>query len=96
MIIMFSRVVYNYCTSIASPSDAENDAASGFASSSPSANLQTRPPSKKRNTGTPSSPSTQAQWVGMELYKKLQDFVSQHLVTVLSVFILIFIAFIIE
>ena len=76
----FFRVVYSYCTSIASPSDAENDATTAAAN-----NLQTRPATKKRASGANSSPSTQAAWIGMELYKKLQDFVGQHLVGILSV-----------
>jgi hypothetical protein len=59
----------------------ENDATAAIASG----NLQTRHPSKKRNTGNSCSPSTQAAWVGMELYKKLQDFVGNHLLTVLHV-----------
>ncbi|GAU89044.1 hypothetical protein RvY_01640 [Ramazzottius varieornatus] len=69
--------VYSYCTSMTHNGQEPPSAPS----------LQTKSKRRPTGRGEPScsdaaTPSTQAAWVGMELYKKLTDFISGHLVGV--------------
>ncbi|XP_055342513.1 cullin-1-like [Paramacrobiotus metropolitanus] len=75
--------VYGYCISIPAATD-ENDASAGPGPAHPTVSLNSRAPTKKPKANSSASPSTQASWVGMELYKKLRDYIVDHLHGVLT------------